>query len=44
METATEDTTTTVWHSILESPQMTQMNDSSEIHKEAPDKIIKFLA
>ena len=39
-ETAAEDTTTTVCRGLSESPQMTRMNGSGEIRKEANDRIM----
>ncbi len=42
-ETATEDTTTTVCRGLLESPQMTRMNGSGDIRKEATDRIMKVI-
>ena len=39
-ETAAEDTTTIVYRGLSESPQMTRMNGSGEIRKEANDRIM----
>ena len=42
-ETAAKDTTTTVCRGLSESPQITRMNGSGEICKEATDRIMKVL-